>query len=341
MPIFLALLVLAGCTTDFDLTADYEEVMVVYGLLNQSEQDHYLRIHKGYLDEQESALNFSGNPDSIYYGDYLNVTIAEKNNTQILRQWDLTRINGDTLSPAVSKDSGTFASSPNILYHFSAELDPDRQYELNIENTRTGKEVTAATELVHDFTVQFPNTQLPIPWTAPNQYNLRWQLAENSEIYDLKAKMYYSIANVDNPLTKVARDSIEWYVFKNIAYEESTATYMFHFDNFLQTVSAYLDPDPSVVRYFDSLSFTYTVGTPVFSDYISFSIAQSGITEGQASSRYTNLDGAYGIFSGRYDKTITGVDITSQTQDTLACGTIAGHLQFAASTNSNDYPFCD
>ena len=47
---FIAVLLITlftGCKQDFDITADYIEVPVVYGLLNQQDDTSYIRIQKG------------------------------------------------------------------------------------------------------------------------------------------------------------------------------------------------------------------------------------------------------------------------------------------------------
>ncbi len=333
----------SACSTDFELTSKYKEVMVVYGLLNQSEQDHYLRIHKGYQDKDESALKFAVNPDSIYYPDILDVTITEMKNGQALRQWTLERIDGDTLNPPIVKDSGTFVRHPNILYHFRASLNPDFDYELKIVNTKSGKVVRSSTGLVGDFNVQFPNSRFAIPWTAPNQYRINWSNAKNSKIYDLNVLVHYSLADVSKPTQKVRQESFYWTVFRNKVFNTTEPLYVIPFENFLQAVKTNLNPDPSVVRYLDSLDFTFTVGTPDFADYINFSIARSGITQDQISTGFTNIEGGYGIFSARYDKTITGVRLNNQSLDSLACGSKTGDLQFAPSgpTAYPSWPFCD
>src|SRR6478672_336792 len=65
---FLTLAVLlSSCSTDFDIAADYEEVMLVYGILDAREPVQYVRVQRGFLDKERSALDFSSNPDSIFY----------------------------------------------------------------------------------------------------------------------------------------------------------------------------------------------------------------------------------------------------------------------------------
>lgn len=50
LTIFLtAFLFFASCETDFDINADWKDITVVYGALNQNDSIHYIRIQKLFL----------------------------------------------------------------------------------------------------------------------------------------------------------------------------------------------------------------------------------------------------------------------------------------------------
>ena len=57
---------LFSCETDFPINAEYQEIPVVYGLLNQSEEDQYIRVNKGFLHvgNIEQAVPAQ---DNLYY----------------------------------------------------------------------------------------------------------------------------------------------------------------------------------------------------------------------------------------------------------------------------------
>src|SRR5437899_1932520 len=84
---------LSACKQDFDITASYKEVPLVYGLLNQQDSAniHFVRIQKAFL-LQGSAYTAAGNPDSIYYTDSLLVQIKTEPTGAI---YTLTKVNGD------------------------------------------------------------------------------------------------------------------------------------------------------------------------------------------------------------------------------------------------------
>src|SRR5688500_9231097 len=110
--VFLLLsFLLFSCEQDFDVTADYQEIPVVYGLLNQQDippnNYHYIRIQKGYLIEG-NALVAAGVADSVYYSDSISVQMKT---LPTGATYNLVKVNGDLLG--LPKESGTFANSPN------------------------------------------------------------------------------------------------------------------------------------------------------------------------------------------------------------------------------------
>ena len=329
------------CTTDFQLTAPYKEVMLVYGLLNQRDQVHYIRIHKAFLDENTSALLLANNPDSIYYPDILDITVTESNTNQV---YQLQRVDGDTLNPPIVKDSGTFAQHPNILYRFSALLKDDKEYTLNIRNTETGKELSATTNLVQDFNILRPFHDLALNWVGPTSFQAIWNLPVNGKVHDLSIRLKYHIANRSAPFVNIKDTFVDIPIFQGKNFDMAQSKFEIPGDLFYQGIRYRMEPDPQIYRYADSLEFTFTVGSIEFSNFIEFNKGQTGITANQIGGNYTNINGGYGIFASRFSKTVRNIPLSIQSQDTLGCGHITCDLGFAPYkdfTKHPNYPLCD
>lgn len=339
---FIAVLGFSSCTTDFDLTADYKEITTVFGLISQNDQTHYIRIQRAFIDEETSALVLAQNPDSIYYPDVLTVTIQE---LKTGKSYTLERIDGDTLQPAITKDTdGIFASSPNILYRFRATLDPESEYVFQVVHNEDGRVITSTTGLVRDFLVTRPFPKQSINWLSPTNFFAYWNLAENSKIYDLVIRLHYTTANHSAPFVKTGNGTADWLVFKSQNFTQDNPKVDIPGKSFYSGINFAMVPNPDEIRYFDSLSFIFSVGTPMLSDYINYNQAQTGITENQVSAQFTNITNGLGIFSARYYKTITGIKMTDNSIDSLACGPITGGLGFAPSANLikyPNYPYCN
>ena len=61
-------LIFSSCETDFDVNAQWHEIMVVYGLLDQSQSRQYIRVNKAYLGEGD-AFQMGSISDSINFPD--------------------------------------------------------------------------------------------------------------------------------------------------------------------------------------------------------------------------------------------------------------------------------
>ncbi|HJM16760.1 MAG TPA: hypothetical protein QF851_04835, partial [Flavobacteriales bacterium] len=65
----LFLLLFISCETDFNVNAEWEEVTVVFGLLDQTQDKQYIRINKAFLGNA-SASDMASVADSLNYIPY-------------------------------------------------------------------------------------------------------------------------------------------------------------------------------------------------------------------------------------------------------------------------------
>ena len=47
----LSTILLFSCETEFEINADWQELMVVHGILDQSQGEQFVRINKAFLGE--------------------------------------------------------------------------------------------------------------------------------------------------------------------------------------------------------------------------------------------------------------------------------------------------
>ena len=133
-----------------DLTADYKDITVSYGILNIKDPVHYFKIYRGYLTDG-NAYEAAGEWDNIYYPvDSIEVRFEEYENGTLLRSAVL-----DTTT-AVPKDEGDFHNPKQLLYYSDWQLDPERVYRLAIKRHTSGDEIYAQTIMVGNFSVRRP-----------------------------------------------------------------------------------------------------------------------------------------------------------------------------------------
>ncbi len=64
--LFGFVLLFNACSTDFKVGAPYKEISVVYFLLSASDSANYVKITKGFYDENLNNLLIAQNADSLY-----------------------------------------------------------------------------------------------------------------------------------------------------------------------------------------------------------------------------------------------------------------------------------
>ncbi|HLP50400.1 MAG TPA: hypothetical protein VK154_05915 [Chitinophagales bacterium] len=332
----------AGCKQDFDITADYQEIPVVYGLLNQQDAVHYIRIQKGYLIDGDARLA-TGITDSIYYPDVLTVSLVGYNAQGAkVDSFTFERVDGNDPSIGLVKDSGLFANSPAWLYRSSRPLLDTRTYRLVVTNTSNGYTFKSKTidnsdiKLIKDFAVNFPNYGSRLNLVNNNAQNINWNDAENAAIYDVTIRFFYTEYRAsDNSFYK--NDSIDVPYFRSFAPDlTSSANNRIEFtsDAFLTYLAAHITSDIEVVREFNvnkGMQFRFACGGNELYKYIDSRQAQGGLSANEALSPYTNIDGGVGLISSRYFKQVDSVLLSPLGLDTLACSSITRGLRFKKS----------
>ena len=62
--VFLIFAGFTGCETDFDTTAPYKDITIVYGLLDSKDSMQYIKINKAFLAEN-NVLTYAASPGSF------------------------------------------------------------------------------------------------------------------------------------------------------------------------------------------------------------------------------------------------------------------------------------
>lgn len=343
-----------SCSTDFDLNADFVETPVVYGLLDASDSTHYIRINRAFLSDDVDALTLALDASVIYYGDEMSVVMEQLNGAyEIISTVTLERVNGDTLG--IEKDtSGIFATMPNILYRFTAELNPDNLYRIKALNSATGKEISAVTPIINNFKITRPNEEAITPQyfalSPQGVYQFTFQHAADAATYDLTLRLHYRNAlyyQDGDSIQILSSDIADWKFAKEYkAIDRNTGesiTVEVDGNSFYNFIADAFVPneDDDYVRIPDSVQFIVEAGGLEIYNYQLFNNSTLGLTEGQATDTYTNVSGGLGLFSTRYQRISKIFPISIQTRDSIGCSTITNGLNFTPDINAINFPFCE
>jgi len=151
----LTLLFTPSCSEEINLTGERKETAVVYGLLNQADSIHYVKINRAFIGPG-NALEIAQIPDSNYFNS-VEATIQEIVNGNVARTWVLQ----DTIIE--NKESGIFFAPEQKVYYFkttsSAPLiaNLNTTYKLGIDINEGAFSISGNTGLVQSIGISAPN----------------------------------------------------------------------------------------------------------------------------------------------------------------------------------------
>lgn len=350
LSLFFSALFLNSCKEDIELVGEFKETAIVYGILDQADSVHFLKINRAFIGPG-NALEFAQIPDSSYF-ENLEATITEKVNGQIIRTWDLQ----DTI--VNNKDeNGVFYAPTQKLYYFAhsmknnQSLNPDAIYYLEITlNGGTAKEfkVNGETALIDGLasgqsnpnsSFQFLDNQKELKAFGVNVTDVG-----NAKLVNISLKLNFEEYTANNDTNKI---SINW----NAGEAEVTGSYsaVIQGQRFYELISENITVDENITkRKFKSIQIIITGGSDDLNTYINSNKPSSTLT--QSKPNFTNLttnsdNNVIGVFTSRQTLTVNKLYIISnapssscldtKSREYLCTGAITGNLLFCSDHNSD------
>lgn len=303
--LLLFAIMMSGCSTDFDMYADYKDMTIIYALADISNDTTWVKITKAYTGPG-NALLIASNPDSSNYPYRLNAVIKGKKNgveldpivldTTIIHNKNLTQIivdeNGDTtiLNPFYSPDQ--------LMYYGVGNLDQDATYTLEI--TKNDEVVSASTNLVNDFYILKPNNR--IAFSTTNDGYIEWKSAKNGKIYEVSLRFDYQEFLFNSPdYPDTLSKSVEWSLGTSESKTDEGGADMdesYSGQDFYNILEANLEPIPNIERWAGNVVITIACGSQVMATYLNINSGSASLLEEVPA--YTNVDGGTGIFASRF-----------------------------------------
>ncbi len=315
-----AIAVLQSCSNDFELTAPWKEVPIVYAILSPQDTAHYVRIEKAFLDPNTSALQIAQIPDSIYYPEGAFQAFIEEVNTG--KRFPLTRVDGRL--EGYPRQEGIFATSPNWLYKTKETLVPGRRYRLRIVRNDGRPDITAETTIPGNFIIQAPNPSLlPVRMTflRGSSSNVTWLSDSNGVYFTIRFRIRIRENNLNGTLVK--RDTLYWTPVPSTRRSEVLtgngfiSTERILSESFYRFLVENLSPTTTTFRRFEGIDITVEGGGREIERYLETAAANAGITGAELISLYTNLSEGFGIFTGKNAVTLPNVTITPETINSM------------------------
>lgn len=324
----LTMLFFAGCSNDFDLTEDWKDITVAYGLLDQSQPVQYIRVEKAFLDPTTSAITLAQVADSLYY-DNITVELREfRPNGSGGSVYTLQRVNAE--DEGFDREDGIFASSPNYLYKLDEQIDEDFTYRLVITKD-DGSTIEAETKICEDYDITSPfDVTIPIRFDAERDQptTFRWSSTPNAKFYNAKILVEISEAPTSDP-SNVTNRKLTWNITDNLKPNDNgLVSLAISGTSFYEFMAESLESGFN--RQLIGIELVVGSGAEDLLNYIEIGQVNSGVTGADLIPTYTNLTGdSYGVFSSRYYKTFGQYQtFTAGTLDSLSMGYRTNNLGF-------------
>ena len=298
--------IFTSCDTDFDVNAEWEEVTVVYGLLDAGDEmkTQQIKISKAFLGKMD-ALQMAQYADSINFDQgELAVKVIRVKNNGIRDTIALDEV------PTLRND-GVFNDSI-IVYTFENNnfLNSNSEYELLIKNNITGNEVSSTTNIISEFNFDmgagfpfgFIETWIPGNPSATKFSStvVTWgNSTDNGVQYQIELIFNYN----ENDIAKNL-------IYTSTVLEE-TNIFEFEGEKFFNFLKNELVKDPLIERKFLSIDLIMTVGSEDLKTYRIINEEITGIV--QERPQFTNINNGIGLFSSRFTKNRENFQLANRT----------------------------
>ena len=321
IPIYLSIIVtfLTSCSEEVNLTGDFKETAVVYGLLDHADSLHFVKITRAFIGPG-NALEIAQIPDSSYF-DNVELTVSEYLGGALQRTWllqDTIVTNKDvdgafyapeqkvyyfkTLPTVISSMGvpGTVQTSPNPLL---TSLKPGCTYKMKAKINDGAFEVNGETELVNGLTTSASSQNFTFKFADdPAEYistGVGVGSTGNAYIVNAQLDVFFNEHIGNNFTTK----SFNWQLGENDVLPSTSTTFTALGKTFYELMERNVTDDPSIdKRTFNGISVTITGGAEELYNYMVVNKPTSSLA--QSKPTYTNLSvtndkRVVGIFSSR------------------------------------------
>jgi len=321
--LFLVLIgtLILSCKKSIVVNAGWKDITIVYGILNQSDTLHYIKVTKAFLGPG-NELGYAQIYDSSNYKYNLLVSLNEYSGTSLINTVALR----DTM--ITNKDSGLFYFPVQKLYYTRAKLNDTGYYKLNILDTVTNKTIESQTSLVSDFKLEKPIVLPGVIFIPGKASDVQWISAAGGKRYQLTIRIHYSEFRKGDSVKTF--HSLDWIPFKEVkSLTDKGGQVMVYYlqgNEFYIFLSMNLIADPDIVRSLGLCDYIFLVGSADLDNYMM--VSQESNTIIQYKPPFSNIDNGIGLFASRHLVPFDSLQFADITKDSLKTNHYTKNLGF-------------
>ncbi len=310
-----------SCSTKIDVNAEYKDITVVYGILNQNDSIHYIKINKAFLGNNNAYVMAADPAMSNYDPSELEVYMEEWKNG-----YYVTTIPFDTTT-IYNKEPGVFYYPNQYVWKAKRIINPNNpsysdicEYKMYVLNKTNGKLISSSTKLVNKFAITQP--QYSIGFNSSK--TAIWKSAINGRRYEMIIRFHYKEKDALGAITDHSVD-INFGYLKSPNLDGGTQMEMDYGPSFFPALSNSIPANPNVSRVCGNIDLIILAGGDELSTYIDVNAPTGSSVFDRPD--YTNINNGIGVFSCRFDNMKTfAIDIP--TKDSIIGGRYTKNLNF-------------
>lgn len=319
------ILLSTSCSNEVDINDDYKEISIVYGLLDQSETRHFVKLTKAFQTDGNVYLAAADQANSQYDPNDVEMWIEEF----AINGGFIKSIPMDTIL-ITKKDSGAFYF-PNQLVYATEEgvtLSQNREYRLKAKIKSSGNQIQAKTQIIDDFHINKPIYLVKYADFSGNySHTVQFFSPEKGKLYQLVIRFFYTEIPSSGPKTSHYTDWKLSQIRSKTTDGGEKITYEYIGSTFYNNLAANIEPaEDGLKRWSDSLHYIISVADENLAIYMDVNAPSTSIVQDKPA--YSNIENGFGIFASRYQKIRPFLGLSPKSLDSLINGTITYQLGF-------------
>ena len=314
--ISVSALFISSCTTDFELNAEYDEIPIIFGILDQSVDTQFVKINKSFIGNGDNSTYAAINDSSLYTNvigrveEYVDGALTE---TFPLEEMWVTNL-----------DEGIFYTDSQKVYFFvptaiaKPYLNEDATYKLIVDVSEEAQPIEAETNLIKgselNWDIITSNGAIingiifaDASTAAENDYltsSPKCTPGGNADKYEFKLRLHFT----EVTFAGVSSEKyVEWnlgeviVVNGNLKKEISGEAFYSAINNKLAGYAYEADVDKRIISK-DNIEIIVTAANENLSLFMGINEPATGVVTEQPV--FTNVEGGVGIFASRFSRNL-------------------------------------
>jgi len=345
----LAASLLTACSTELDINEPYKDITIVYGLLNQKDSVHFVKVNKAFLGEGNAYDMALVRDSSEYSGEAISYAKVFRVNSSgaVVDSFPLL----DTV--VVNREPGAFYAPVQKLKYFQTPytqsipasnlgtrmfLWQDDSYRLVM--SVNGRTITAETPITNDFKVDpvdqdtvSNGARIGLRNIAGNNYSdyeFNWTSRADCKRFVVSWRFRFDeVTGTDTVARsisqKIGGPKVSSFVNEDMAVRLTGESFYSSVESQIKSMPGWQDVDR---RIFMGIDFIVSVANEDLHTYLTLTEPVTGIVNDRPT--YSNIENAIGVWGSRYEKITRGKRLSTQSLNELINGTYTGDLRFCS-----------